>query len=287
MYLFLYSIRKIEYNYKYMVIAQSKDITTIARFDDITEEELQRGDSDHVVNHYWYLHPVIIEKLVDYCKRHNCNKVIDVGCSGIAFQSATHCVDFSDEISFVGHVPTENKMKIDIDFQQIPMYNKFFDFCYCRHTLEDIQNPDFSFQEMVRCSRRGYIETPSPLIEVLKRVDALTMNGDPNLNYCGYIHHRYIVWTNRKTNTIYFLPKYPIVEFVKFTDSFMKRITYIANKYPVYWNNYYVWDDQINKPNVFVYKNGVNFEILNDYSNILYEAIMCSIENTHYFINSI
>ena len=270
---------------KYMVLVQSSDITTIDRIDDIMEEEL--CNSDHVVNHYWYVHPVIVQKLIDYCERHNCKKVIDVGCSGIAFPAATHCVDFSESISAVGNVPTENKMKIDIDFQRIPMDNKCFDFCYCRHTLEDIQNPEFAFQEMVRCSRSGYVETPSPLIEVLRRVDALTMNGDPNLNYCGYIHHRYIVWTNRKTNTLYFLPKYPIVEYVKFDNAFIKRLTYIANKYPVCWNNYYMWNDTDKNPNVFVYKNGVNFVINKDYGNILYEAIVRSLENTHHFINSI
>ena len=270
-----------------MVIAQSNDITTITRLEDINEDDLQRGESEHVINHYWYLHPVIIQKLVDYCRNYNCNRVIDVGCSGIAFPAATHCVDFSEAISSVGHVPTENKMKIDIDFQKIPHYDKFFDFCYCRHTLEDIQNPGFAFQDMVRCSRRGYVETPSPLIEVLKRVDALTMNGDTNLNYCGYIHHRYIVWTNRETNTLYFLPKYPIVEYARFDSEFTKRLTYIANKYPVYWNNYYMWNDTDKNPNVFVYKNGVNFDINKDYCNILYEAIVSSFDNTHNFIKSV
>jgi len=265
-----------------MVLVQSNDITTFTSIHDITEQDL--CNTEHVVNHYWYVHPIIIKKLVDYCKNLNCNCVIDVGCSGIAFPAATHCVDFSETISSVHHVPTENKMKIDIDFQQIPHRDKFFDFCYCRHTLEDIQNPDFAFQDMVRCSQRGYIETPSPLIEVLKRVDALTMNGDPTLNYCGYIHHRYIVWTKRETNTLCFLPKYPILEYIKFDNAFIKRITCIANKYPVYWNNYYLWD---NNPSVFVYKNGVNFHINKDYCNLLYEAIISSFENTHHFINSI
>ncbi len=265
-----------------MVLVQSNDITTITSFDDITDQEL--WNSEHVVNHYWYVHPIIIQKLIDYCKKHNCNTVIDVGCSDIAFPEATHCVDFSDKISTVGHISIENKMKIDIDFQQIPHRDKFFDFCYCRHTLEDIQNPDFAFKEMMRCSKRGYIETPSPLIELLRRVDGSTMNGDPNLNYRGYIHHRYIVWTNRKTNTIYFLPKYPVVEYINFDKTFLKQMTYVANKYPVYWNNYYVWDNETNKPSVVVYKNGVNFKILDDYSNLLYEAIMCSFENTQHFI---
>ena len=270
-----------------MVAIQSEDITTLSRIDDVTDEHLENGDSEHVTNHYWFVHPVIIQKLVDYCRKHGCNNVIDVGCSRKAFPVATHCIDFSDVISSVDGIPIENKMKIDIDFQQIPMDNQYFDFCYCRHTLEDIQNPNFAFQEMVRCSRRGYIETPSPLIEVQRRVDAMSMNGDENINYCGYIHHRYIVWTDRKTNTLYFLPKYPIIEYTSFLGPFIKRLTYIANTYPVYWNNYYLWDDLNNLPNVFVYKNGVNFVVQTDYAPLLYEAIMSSFENTQHFINSV
>lgn len=54
-----------------MVAFQSEDIATISSLDIITNEELQNGDSDHVTNHYWYLHPVVIQKLVDYCRNNN------------------------------------------------------------------------------------------------------------------------------------------------------------------------------------------------------------------------
>lgn len=54
---------------------------------------------------------------------------------------------------------------------------------------EDIQNPDFAFSEMIRVSKEGFIETPSPLIEVTRNVDA----NDLTRAFCDYIHHRYIV----------------------------------------------------------------------------------------------
>ena len=78
------------------------------------------------------------------------------------------------------------------------------DFVYSRHTLEDIQNPDFCMNEIIRISKSGYIETPSPLIETAKGIDA----PDKRMNYAGYIHHRYIIWSNIEKCEIYILPKY-------------------------------------------------------------------------------
>ena len=60
-----------------------------------------------------------------------------------------------------------------------------------------------AFNEITRVCKTGYIETPSPLIEFSTNVDS----GDSP--YKGYIHHRYFVWSDIKTNTLYFLPKYP------------------------------------------------------------------------------
>jgi len=37
--------------------------------------------------------------------------------------------------------------------------------------LEDIQNPNFAISEIFRVSQKGYIETPSPLIEITYGVE--------------------------------------------------------------------------------------------------------------------
>ena len=264
-----------------MVAVETNDVTTIESIDGYA------GDCDCVVQHYWFVNPSIIQIIVRLCDYdYPTNNIIDVGCNNNAFKLATHCIDFSDAILNVSSIPHENKLRIDIDFETIPRPDNYFKFCYCRHTLEDIQNPLFAFNEMVRCSNRGYIETPSPMIEMLKRVDALSMNTDSNLNYLGYIHHRYFVWTNKTTNTLFFLPKYPIIEYQKLDELLTKRMTFIANNYPVYWNNYYMWNETNQKPKVFVYRNGVNFEIIKDYFNLIMEAILCSFENTNHFIHS-
>ena len=125
----------------------------------------------------------------------------------------------------------------NIDFDKIPFDDNYFDFCYARHIFEDIQNPQHAFSESIRTCKNGYIETPSPLIECLKKVDYSSRNK--NINYCGYIHHRYIVWSDLETNTLYFLPKFPIIEFAIFKEDFYNKMVEIANSKDIFWNNYF------------------------------------------------
>jgi hypothetical protein len=102
-------------------------------------------------------------------------------------------------------------------------------------------------------------------------------------NYAGYRHHRYIVWSDLKTNTLYFLPKYPLVEYLAINSELLQKYCYLLNHYPVYWNNYYVWNPD-RPPKIIMYRNDVNMTILNDYSRLITEAISCSIEYTNHFI---
>ena len=66
-----------------------------------------------------------------------------------------------------------------------------------------------------------------------------------------------------------------------------KTFTYIANHYPVYWNNYYFWDEN-NRPNVVVYRHGVNFVIdKGDFPKLLLEGINLSIQYTNHFLGGL
>jgi hypothetical protein len=200
------------------------------------------------------------------------DKIIDVGCGHVPFEPATHVLDFKD----VGH-DGRTVLKLDLDFDTFPVSDMFFNFVYCRHTLEDIQNPQHTFNELCRISPRGYIETPSPLIELSKGIDAFG-------NFRGYCHHRYIVWSDVSDNTLYFLPKYPLVEHILVGDEFERVNNFIANNYPLYWNNYYFWDKE-NPPKMCAYRNGINMNIVTDYARLLLNAVNKSIEYTNSFIS--
>jgi hypothetical protein len=105
-------------------------------------------------------------------------------------------------------------------------------------------------------------------------------------NYVGYCHHRYIVWSDLETNTLYFLPKYNCIEIIKFDTNILQKFRLLLNNTPVYWNNYYLFDST-RKPNIFVYRNGINFDFNKDYVNIINVAINKSIEYTNDFTSKL
>jgi hypothetical protein len=239
----------------------------------IKDEDCMNDDTLKV--YFWPPNPLINDALLKYINKHRLvGHIIDVG-SGLGhniFPKATHILGLDNKASLNGI----SQISIDLDFDKFIFSNNYFDFLYCRHTLEDLQNPQNAFAEIVRVAKHGYIETPSPLIEITRGAD----KG----NYRGYIHHRYFVWSDLKTNTLYFLPKYPIVDQMSIIDNIVRKHNHILNNFPVYWNNYYMWDET-SSPNIVVYRNEVNFDITKDYINILNSAILASIEYTNHFIS--
>lgn len=247
----------------------------LTNFDEIVQELCE--DHDKLKYYFWLPNKKLVNKLQLLINKSNIhNNIIDVGCGygSNIFSKADHILGKSLKDN-----PNNLKfLDIDLDFDKFLQADKYFNFVYCRHTLEDIQNPQNAFAEITRVGKQGYIETPSPLIEITKGADKGELRGYP--------HHRYIVWTDLKTNTLYFLPKYPIVEYLTIPDQITKKFNYILNNFSVYWNNYYIWDDKL-KPNIVVYRNEINFNILKDYANLVNTAIFKSIENTNYYISQL
>ena len=66
-----------------------------------------------------------------------------------------------------------------------PFPDKFFDFSVCSHTLEDVRDPLFVCSELIRVSKRGYIETPSRLAEMCR--------GWESDRTAGLNHHRWFI----------------------------------------------------------------------------------------------
>lgn len=208
-----------------------------------------------------HYHP--IEEVLDflYDNIEDNTTVLEIGPGLVPFKKATHTLGLEKD---------KNVEIIDIDNTPLPYPDKFFDFVYIRHVLEDIQNPDFVFKELIRVAKKGYIETPSPIVEL--------SNGAESPDYKGYIHHRYIVWT--KDNTLNFIPKYPIIE----RYSFDIDRTFLNN--PIFWNNYFMWDEKT-IPVCKMWKNDVNFQIHDDYINKLKESIQHSYHNSEKFLGVI
>lgn len=238
-------------------------------------------NKNYVVNHFWKPNQSIIKIVENICLTNKYQKNLEIGPGIIPFKLATDFIGSNETI--------KNYIDVDIDKDQFPYEDKLFNFIYCRHVLEDIQNPDFALKEFFRVSKGGgYIETPSPLIEITKGVDANKFTN----SYCGYIHHRYIVWSSIEKNEIYFLPKYSCIldHMLDISDNVKNHLYNLINNYPVYWNNYFIYNSN-NNPNVIMYKNGVNFNTKNsgmveEYISLVSRAINESIENTNYFVST-
>jgi len=222
--------------------------------------------------HYWGPNKSVLSIIENRCSEYT--NVLEIGPGVNPFKCATHFIGMNEKLS--------DYVSVDIDKDVFPFETNYFDFIYCRHVMEDIQNPDFAISEMIRTSRGGYIETPSPMIEITKNVDAMEFSP----LYCGYIHHRYIVWSNIQKNEIYFLPKYSFIldQLMKLSDTSAQLINHLINNYPVYWNNYFLFNSQTT---VIMYKQGIHFSMPTGYIDLVLRSVQESIANTDYFVQHI
>lgn len=75
-----------------------------------------------------------------------------------------------------------------------PFPDKFFDFSFCSHTIEDVRDPIAVCAELLRVSKAGYIETPSREREVFCKhrfFGLKTVLG--RMPPVGFDHHRWLV----------------------------------------------------------------------------------------------
>lgn len=105
----------------------------------------------------------------DYQKEYNLfeivpgYKVLDIGSGGDPFPFATTLTDRYIEPTF----HRTDKLKLNgkpfsiSAIEKLPFRTKSFDFVYCAHVLEHVDNPVAACAEIVRVGRRGYIETPT------------------------------------------------------------------------------------------------------------------------------
>lgn len=70
------------------------------------------------------------------------------------------------------------------DREPWPFSDKQFDFAVCSHTLEDVRDPLFVCDEMVRVAKAGYVEVPSRLEE-----QSFGIQGP----WAGWGHHRWLI----------------------------------------------------------------------------------------------
>jgi len=108
--------------------------------------------------------------------------VIDIGSGGDPFPYATHLIDRFLEPTEHRHGPLVNRDKplIAADVHNLPFRDKSFDFVYCAHILEHVDDPITACAEIMRIGKRGYLETP-------------TMGEDILFAFTAHIHKWHVV----------------------------------------------------------------------------------------------
>lgn len=122
---------------------------------------------------------------------------------------------------------------VDSDITKTPFKNRAFDFSFCSHLLEHVEDPAAVIDEITRISKAGYIEVPNGLIEAIQPFhshlwfvyyadqtltfvrksqqmhDLLIKNGQPNTNAIGHFPKPFIQihWQNKLKYQIINLPK--------------------------------------------------------------------------------
>lgn len=93
------------------------------------------------------------------------DKVLDIGSGHIPFPLATHLADISFVDDSIGRAGLPFKYLgtrpvYECNIEKLPFKDNEFDFVYCSHVLEHVENPEMACSELMRVAKRGFIETP-------------------------------------------------------------------------------------------------------------------------------
>lgn len=213
--------------------------------------------------HYWAPQSEIVNRLA---QKYDGKRILEVGPGQAPFPAATDFVDWQDAPP---HVPKERFSRHDVS-KGLPWASGEFDFCYCRHVLEDMANPFHLMNEMSRVAKAGYIETPSPVCELTRGVDG----GSPA--WRGYNHHRWLIWEEQ--GELRFLTKFPIVEHLPFNgEPLWERA---LRSTPRAWNTSFLWEGEIKSRHL---QCPHDFAMPQDYPALLEHAAAASVLATDRF----
>jgi hypothetical protein len=137
--------------------------------------------------------------------------------------------------------------------------DKEFDFSVCSHTLEDVRDPLFLCRQLIRVSKAGYLEVPSPFRE--------TCRANANDRFSGYDHHRWIVSVDDMGKLV-FTPK---LSWAHDFDYALERGRRCLNDYrfhflSIYWTNSFSFYERMPKgccietENLFDFYESFNYE---------------------------
>lgn len=213
-----------------------------------------------------------IEKLI-----RKTDKVLDVGGWWKPLNRANTVVDIlpcetCERGGSIGHsdrrFSKSSWIQLDICLEKWPFKNKEFDFVHCGQTLEDVRDPIFVCNEMMRVAKRGVITTPTIWIECQKGVDAYPEAAF----YRGFDKHRWLI--RHTKGSLAFIPKLNSLMAFDYVDQTTKKkfITYHR-----IWSSIFFWEGKFEtSETVFQGFYELKSTLDNYFANFNYEKIMRS-----------
>lgn len=95
--------------------------------------------------------------------------VLDVGSGDGPFARANVLCDkfISETENRIGPILIDRPF-IAADIMSLPFKTKSFNYIFCSHVLEHVDDPEKAMNELMRVGQKGYIETPSEFLEKIK-----------------------------------------------------------------------------------------------------------------------
>jgi SAM-dependent methyltransferase len=130
------------------------------------------------------------------------SRVLDVGGWYLPLNAATHVLDLNAYETRGEPLDPESPARFSAETWCVgdacvapwPWPDKFFDFSFCSHLLEDVRDPLAVVRELSRVAKAGYIETPSRAREIFAKGRwaglAARIGRPPEV---GFYHHRWFV----------------------------------------------------------------------------------------------
>lgn len=152
------------------------------------------------------------------------DKVLDIGSGGYPFSLATHLADLYeyDTTHRVETLVKDDRPLVICDICNLPFEDREFDFIYCSHVLEHVSHPEKACEEMMRVGRRGYIETPTRLSDVMFNFTKLQNHHRWHINLLNdtLIFHEWRDGEQRDTGTDAFFAMFHS----KYTNPFQELV---------------------------------------------------------------
>lgn len=97
------------------------------------------------------------------------SRVLDIGSGGEPFPYANFLMDrYPGKTQHRYNKLKTNNLPFSVgDLLDLPYKDKSFDFVYCAHVLEHVEDPAKALDEILRVGKRGYIEVPTRLSDIV------------------------------------------------------------------------------------------------------------------------